>query len=179
MRIAHPILPPMALDDLPDDARLRVIPAHPALAEEPAAALAAAIGKLLAQWRREGAILDGACAVERGGALVLVAWREPGEPLSGCRKDMLAKTLALHERRSGCALLAPPPIVLARDGAPRCHTQRELRELVLSGAVDAATPAWDTLAETLGAWRAGQPRPVAAIPWLDAAVARLRARAAG
>ena len=165
---------PVALAELPADARVRVVPCHPALAPVAADELVAAVAKLVAQWEREGAIRQGACASQADGAFLVMAWVEADAPLSGCRKDMLAKVLAQHGERAGSELLAPPPIVVARDGGPRCLRQGELRSLIAVGAVDLTTPAWNHLAERLGDWSGPAGEALGDIPWLAAAVTAMR-----
>jgi len=131
------------------------------------------VAKLIAQWEREGSIGAGGCEVRCAGHFLLIAWTASPEPLSGCRKDMLAKVLVEHGTRAGSELLAPPPIVIARDGAPTCLRQGELRSLVAVGAVDADTRAWNHLAARLGDWSGDDGQPLGGIPWLAQAVAAM------
>jgi len=162
-----------AIEELEDAAALRVIPAHPALAPAEAEALVAAIAKLAEQFAREGRIERYALSNAAGGGLILFAHVECGEGWSGCRKDMLARVLAEHEARSGSALLAPPPIVLDKEGATRCIGNGALRSQLAVGAIDGETLVWDHLCDRLGEWRRGMPRPAHDVPWLAQAMQRM------
>ncbi len=140
------------LSDLPDDARIQVLPCDPPLAEDAAAGLVAAIDRLFTQFAREDRVRSWAAQPEADGALLIIAWHGEGE-LSGCSKDKLAKVLAAHEERSGSRLLAAPPIVVEVGGAARCVDRAGLRALVAQGAVDAGSIVVDTRVERLGDWR--------------------------
>ena len=155
----------MGIEDLPDDAVLRVCPCDPPLDATAAADLCTAIDKLLTQFVREGSVQAAACTSAANGAVVLIAWQESGEPLSGCRKDKLEKVLAAHER-DGRQLLAAPPVVLARDGAASCHSLGAVKSLAAVGAINADTLVWDTTLQRLGDWRERGETSVAALPWL-------------
>lgn len=155
-----------ALTDLPDDAGLLCWPAEPALQPEAAAALVTAIDKLCQQFEREQRLSTWAVEVVEDGRFVLLAWQGVGEGMSGCRKDKLAKILALHAERSGSRLLDVPPIWVAPAGRPQGFAPAALRPLVAAGEVDAQTPAWNTMANDLGSWRAGAGCALGSIDWL-------------
>ena len=161
------------LQALSDAARLRAVPCHPHLDAGALDAAVTAVDKLLTQFVREGAVGAGGCTGACEGGFLLIAWDETAGPLSGCRLDKIDKVLADQERRSGSDLLVPPPICLHREGRPHCVTHAGLRALVAAGEVDRDSRAYDHLVTSLGAWRAGMPRPVADIPWLAGAVVRL------
>ena len=161
------------LDELPDRARLRLLPVTPALDEQAAQALAEALDRLFAQFVREGRTERWAVEALGGGAVLAIAY-DGGDELSGCSHDKIAQVLSVHEQRGGRALLAAPPLVLEVDGAPRCTDRAGLRALVAAGAVGPDTIHWDLRVITLGEWRAHGRAPARGT-WL----APLIARAAG
>ena len=160
---------------LPDTAGVRVHPAEPALPPAAAEQLLTALRKLMAQLAREGRIRRWAVEVAEAGRFLLIAWEDgPGEGMSGCSKDKLAKVVALHEARSGCVLTSAPPLWVEIGGAVSGLMPAAFKELVRSHAITADTPAWDCTAESLGGWRAGARAALATLPALE----RLRQRAA-
>lgn len=141
-----------AFADLPDDARVQVLPCDPPLTPEQSAALIAAIDKLFAQFAKEARLEGWAAEPAAGGALLVIA-SHGAEVLSGCSKDKLAQILAAHEQRTGCRLLDAPPIVVEVASTPRCVDRATLRTLVTQGAVSALTFVYDTRVDRLGDWR--------------------------
>ena len=124
--------------------------------------IAAAIGKLLAQFTREDRCTTAAAAVEGDGRFLVIAWEGP--PLSGCSHDKIAQVITAHEARSGCALLAAPPIAIGAGAAVRLTDRAGLRHLLETAACDARTPVWNLRAATVGEWRKG-PEPLSASLW--------------
>lgn len=163
------------LAELPDHARLTLLPAAPPLDDAAAQALGAAIDKLFAQFAREGRCAGWAVEALGGGAVLAIAY-VGAEPLSGCSHDKLAQLLATHEQRGGRALLAAPPLVVEVDGAPLATDRAGLRALVAAGRVGLDTIHWDLRVATLGEWR-GRGRVPASASWLGPLV--VRAAAAG
>ena len=147
--------------DLSSDALVRVFASEPAMSPTFATELAAAIGKLLAQFTREGRCATTSAAVEGHGRFLVIAWEGP--PLSGCSHDKIAQVIATHEARSGCAVLAAPPIAIGKDAV--CLTDRAgLRRLLATAACDGDTPVWNLRAAHLGEWRLS-PVPLRSTPW--------------
>ncbi len=140
------------LDRLGDDADCRIVASDPPLPPDAAAALAAAIAKLFAQFAREGRCRAHACASVLDGAAVVIAWQGDAA-LSGCSHDKLAKLLAAHER-DGRRLLAPPPLsVIDRAGTVRCLDRAGVRAGLVAGMLDGECQVIDRAVVRLGDWR--------------------------
>lgn len=125
---------------LPDDARCRIILCDPPLADD---ALAAALGKLFAQFVREQRCTAWSCSVEHDGSALVLAWT-PDIALSGCSHDKIHGVLAAHHRDP-----VPPPFAIRMNEAWRCVDRGELRR-----RANADTPLLDQRIESLGDWRA-------------------------
>lgn len=138
-----------------------MLAAEPPLSTDAAAALTAALERLLLQFTREGRCTAHQVAVEQDGRFLVIAW--DGTVLSGCSHDKLGQVIAQHETRVGVALLASPPIAIGVSGAIRLVDRPTLRALLAARQADGATPVWDLRAATLGAWQAG-PQPLASTP---------------
>ena len=127
-------------EPLPDAARCRIILCSPPCADD---ALAVAVGKLFAQFAREGRCERWSCTIEHAGAALVLAWL-PDVALSGCSHDKIHGVLAAHGRDP-----VPPPFCVMVDGAWRCLDRAGLRQYA-----NAATPLLDHRLERLGDWRA-------------------------
>ncbi len=132
---------------LPDTAPVRILTCEPPLAEGPA--LEAALGKLLAQFVREGRCAAGEATVAAGGRAIVIAWDGPA--LSGCSHDKINGVVTAFAPQ---ALVSPPILV---EGA--CCLRGDLKRRVAAGEVTATTPWWDVRVTTLGAWQQ-QPQPL-------------------
>ena len=154
------------LADLPDHARIRLLPVDPILDQAAGAALRAAIDKLMRQFAHEGRVGRWAVEVLGGGAVLAIATLG-AEELSGCSQDKLASLLAHHEQLGSRLIVAAPPIVVEIAGQPRCLDRRRLRAGAERGEVTAASVHWDVRVATLGEWRRAGRRPVGA-SWLAA-----------
>jgi len=155
-----------ALADLPDQARIRLLPVDPPLDQDAGAALCAAIDKLMRQFAREGRLVRWAVEVLGGGAVLAIATLA-GEELSGCSQDKLAQLLAHHEQATNRRIVAAPPIVVEIAGQPRCLDRALLRACAARGEVTASSVHWDVRVLTLGAWRRAG-RVAAGESWLAA-----------
>ena len=151
----------MPLSDLPDHARLHLVPCDPPLSPGDAEAFAGQFDKLFAQFAREGRLEAWAVASELDGAVLALAWTGE-EDLSGCSRDKVARLLLTHEERSGRRLLSAPPILAATSAGARCVDRRGLRELIAAGALQGV---YDLRAPTLGVWRRGGCAPLAQSPF--------------
>ena len=136
-----------SLADLPNSSRCRVLTPDPILDVASGADLLNALDKLFTQFTREDRITTWACAVEHGGAALVLAWT-PEVALSGCSHDKINRLLLHHEDQTGRKLLTPPPLVIQVDGAWRCTDRAGLRT-----HASTATPLIDARIEQLGAWR--------------------------
>jgi hypothetical protein len=145
----------MPLDHLGDDSLVRITPADPPLDEAAWARLESALGKLFAQFEREGRVAAWGCERAAGGAAVVIAWSAPEGVISGCSHDKLSRLLLAHEEGDR-RLVNAPPILIEVDGAARCLDRAGLRALIAEGRVGPSTPVYDLRAETLAAWRRGR-----------------------
>lgn len=127
---------------LPDAARCRIVLLAPPAAPSEAERLAAACGKLFAQFAREQRCDAFACTVEHDGAALVLAWT-PDAVLSGCSHDKINGVLAAHDRDP-----VPPPLCVRLDGDWRCLGRTDFRRLAR-----ADTPLIDHRCERLGDWR--------------------------
>lgn len=148
--IQHDPTMPVPIAQLPDTALVRVIVAAPALDHVAGTALTAALGKLFAQFVREGRVQRWSTAVVADGAALLCAWT--GGALSGCSHDKLHGVLTHHEREGRQLLDTPPIAVQAADGW-RHGTRADLRAWLAAAVVNAASPYLDRAVLTLGEWR--------------------------
>lgn len=156
------------LDDLGDDALVRLLAADPPLSADASAALVGALDKLMAQFARDGRLTRWAVATDAGGAALVIAWEGPA--ISGCSHDKLAQVLAKHEESSGSRMLAAPPILLEIAGQPRAIDRATLKTLVASGQAGPTSTHWDLRVGTLGDWRHHGRRP-ARETWLAPLIA--------
>jgi hypothetical protein len=149
----------MALDHLADTAEILLVPADPPLDAARWGRLEGALGKLFAQFAREGRTSAWGVELVAGGAIVAIAWEGSGQ-LSGCGRDTLTRLL-LAQEVDGQRLIGAPPLVVEVAGAARCCDRASLRALAASGAVGATTPAYDLRVADLGSWRVRGRRPLA------------------
>jgi hypothetical protein len=166
-----------ALSDLPDNARIRLLPVDPPLDGEAASALLAGLEKLFRQFARDGRVTRWAAEVAGGGAVLIIAYLG-AEEISGCSQDTLARLLHAHEQDGLRRIVAAPPIVVEVAGIPRCVDRAGLRRLTEAGEVSSASVHWDVRVTTLGEWRQAGRRPIAAT-WLADLLARLPAGRGG
>jgi hypothetical protein len=153
----------MPLAQLPDSARLLLVPSDPPLAGTDLAGLLAQVDKLFAQFAREGKVSAWGAEALAGGAILGIAWDGDAD-LSGCSRDLVARLLMTHEERSGRRLLSAPPIVVAARARTACVDRAGLRRLVATGEAGGETPVYDLRCATIGAWRAAPTRALAAGP---------------
>ena len=151
------------LDDLGDDALVRLLAADPPLSAEASAVLVSALDKLMAQFARDGRLTRWAVSTDAGGAALVIAWEGPA--ISGCSHDKLAQVLAKHEASSGSSMLAAPPILIEIAGAARAIDRATLKKLVAASQAGPTSMHWDLRISTLGEWRKHGRRP-AAETWL-------------
>ncbi|MDK2972523.1 MAG: hypothetical protein PWP23_2278 [Candidatus Sumerlaeota bacterium] len=145
----------MLFESLPDSATLRVVPVEGGLAPEREEAVLAVLGELLAQWRANGVIRQGAVTLHPSRAFLLLAWQPTGPDISGCTKDGLTKTLEAFEAQLGTRLLNAPRMAVEQEGAVLFLTQKEFKERRRSGRITGSTRVFDHLLNTVGALRAG------------------------
>lgn len=141
----------MTIEDLPDEAHLRVVAADPPFDAAGAAEIRSAVDKLFVQFQREGRVAAWASECQAEGSLLVLAWT--ANPLSGCSHDKLHGLFAALTARSGRRIMDAPPIVVGTTTGIRCLDRAGLRGLIAAGDVDADSPIWLRSATTLGQWR--------------------------
>jgi hypothetical protein len=153
-------MPAVPFDVLPDDARLWVFATDRALGEPAAAALHDAVDAFLADWAAHGVPLR-AARDWRDGRFLAVAVDRRAEDASGCSIDGLFRSLRALEPELGATLLAAGRVYWrGADGGVHVGDRAALRQAAGAGAVDAATPVFDTTVTTAGDWRARFERPL-------------------
>jgi hypothetical protein len=152
-------MPVLALDQLPDDARVWVFPAADLLSADAEQTLLRAVDPFLAAWRAHGAPLT--CARDwRDGRFLTVAVDQRPADASGCSIDGLFRTLRSLEPSLGTTLLSGG-LVFWRDddGIVRSATRPQFAAHAATGAVRADTRVFDPSVDTLERWRQEFERP--------------------
>ena len=169
-------MPSTAFASLPDDARVWVFAAADPVAGDAERVLLEATDRFLAGWAAHGVPLR--CALDwREGRFLAVGVDQSVEGASGCSIDGMFRSLRGLEPQLGTSLLAAGRVYWREaDGTVRSADRARFRALAGEGALDAATPVFDTTVTTAGAWRTAFERPLAA-SW-HAQVAGLAAPAA-
>jgi hypothetical protein len=153
-------MPAVPFPSLPDDARLWVFAADRPLAGDAERALLDAADRFLAGWAAHGAPLR-AARDWRDAHFLAVAVDQRTEGASGCSIDGLFRSLRALEPELGATLLAAGRVYWrGADGGVHVGDRAALRQAAGAGAVDAATPVFDTTVTTAGDWRARFERPL-------------------
>lgn len=147
----------VAFHDLPDDARLWVFTADRPVPD--AAPLLAAVDAHLAQWAAHGVPLH--CARDwRDDHFLAIAVDERATGASGCSIDGLFRVIARAQAQVGADLLASGRVAWRdKGGVIRVSPRADIEALAQAGAITAATPVYQTVVDTVGAWRAAFVRP--------------------
>ncbi len=158
-------MPRIDFPQLPDDARLWVFVADRPLAD--AAPILDAVDAHLAGWAAHGVPL--VCARDwRDDRFLAIAVDEKATGASGCSIDGMFRTIARAQPQVGADLLASGRVAWRDgDGTIRVTTRAEFESLAAAGTITADTPVYETLAETVGAWRT-RPTAPAAQSWASA-----------
>jgi hypothetical protein len=152
-------MPRTPFSELPPRARLWVFTADRAVAD--AAPLLTAVDAHLSQWAAHGVPL--LCSRDwRENQFLAIAVDEAATGASGCSIDGLFRTISRVQSQVGADLLASGRIAW-RDaaGVIRVSTSSEFEALVASTAINAHTPVFETLVDTVGDWREHFERPAA------------------
>lgn len=150
-------MPRIDFPSIPDRARLWVFVADVPVADpEP---LLSAVDAHLAQWAAHGVPL--VCARDwRDDRFLAIAVDEAATGASGCSIDGLFRTIGHVQGQVGADLLASGRVAWQDTlGGIHVVTRAEFESLAASGWVDANTRVYETLAETVGDWRARYERP--------------------
>jgi hypothetical protein len=142
---------------LPDHARLWVFVADRAVAD-PAPVLDA-VDAHLSQWAAHGVPL--VCARDwREEHFLAIAVDEAATGASGCSIDGLFRTIGRAQAQVGADLLASGRVAWRDAGGEiRVAPRGVFESLAADGRVHAHTPVFETLIETVGAWRTDFTRP--------------------
>ncbi len=158
-------MPRIDFSAIPDRARLWVFVADVPVTD-PAPLLNAVDGHL-AQWAAHGVPL--VCAREwRDERFLAIALDEAATGASGCSIDGLFRTIGRVQSAVGADLLASGRVAWRDEsGGIRVAPRAEFESAAAAGSVDADTTVYETLVETVGAWRANFERP-ASESWVQA-----------
>lgn len=136
-------MPRTDFDALPDDARIWVFTADPALDSAQESELLDRVDRFLDGWNAHGHPLTGARRWLEDRFLV-VAVDERTAPPSGCSIDALHRILLEFEEREGLRLTDHADVYYrAEEGAVHRATRPEFARLAREDAVDLETPVFD------------------------------------
>jgi hypothetical protein len=143
--------------DLPDSARLWIFVADRPVAD--ASALLTAVDAHLEQWAAHGVPLR-ASRDWRDDHFLAIAVDEAATGASGCSIDGLFRVIAHAQSRLGADLLASGRVAW-RDtaGTIRVTPRGDVEALAAAGTITPETPIYETLVDTVGAWRERFLRP--------------------
>jgi len=153
-------MPRIDFQQLPDDARLWVFVADRPLSD-PTPVLAA-VDAHLAGWAAHGVPL--VCAREwRDDHFLAIGVDEKATGASGCSIDGLFRTIAGAQSGLGADLLTSGRVAWrGADDTIRVTPRAEFESLAAAGTVTPETTVYETLADTVGAWRHHVTRPATA-----------------
>ncbi len=142
---------------LPDRARVWVFAADVPVAD--ATPLLTAVDAHLSQWAAHGVPL--LCARDwREDRFLAIAVDEAATGASGCSIDGLFRTIGRVQSAVGADLLASGRVAWrASDGTIHVESQQTFSARAAAGDVTRETPVFETLAETVGAWREAFEKP--------------------
>ena len=143
--------------DLPDTARLWIFVADRPVAD--AAPLLDAVDAHLEQWAAHGVPLH--CARDwRDDHFLAIAVDESATGASGCSIDGLFRVIARTQPRLGADLLASGRVAWRdKAGIIRVTPRSDIEALAEAGTITPATPVYETVIDTVGAWRHHFVRP--------------------
>ncbi len=146
---------------MPDSARVWVFGAGVPVTGAPARALLAAVDEHLAQWTAHGAPLS--CARDwRDNQFLAIAVDEAAHGASGCSIDGLFRVLTHLEREIGTSMVESGTVFWRdTDGQVTAAARHAFKAAARNGTVRQDTPVFDTMIDTVGAWRERFERPAA------------------
>jgi hypothetical protein len=148
-------MPRVALDVLPDHARVWVFAAQRPLQPDEQAALLADVDAFLEGWAAHGAPLR--CARDfRYDRFLIVAVDEAAAGVSGCSIDALTRQLRQHEQRLGVTLMDNGPVLYRSPGGIERASRAAFGDLADAGAVSPDTIVFNNTVPDLGALRSGK-----------------------
>ena len=154
-------MPLVDIDSLPDDARVWVFGADPALDATGAKRLLGVVDQYLSRWAAHGEPLTSARSW-RDDRFLTVAVDQHTAGASGCSIDALFRQLQTLERELGVSLVGGGRIFYRdADGVIRSTDRERFSELARREEVGPRTPVFDPTVQTLGGWRRTFERPLA------------------
>ncbi len=162
-------MPRTQFSNLPDRSRLWVFVADRAVAD-PSPVLDV-VDAHLSQWAAHGVPL--VCAREwRDEHFLAIAVDEAATGASGCSIDGLFRTIGRAQVQVGADLLASGRVAWREPtGVIRVSPRAVFESLAADGQISAETPVFETLVETVGAWRTAFERPAGA-SWVQGLLPR-------
>lgn len=162
-------MPRLDFSALPDRARLWVFAADRAVVDP--SPLLSAVDDHLVQWSAHGVPL--VCARDwRDDRFLAIAVDEAATGASGCSIDGLFRTIGRVQSSIGADLLTSGRVAWRDDaGAIHLSPRAEFESMAADGRVTQTTPVFDTLIDTVGAWRSSFERP-AEESWAQGMLAR-------
>ena len=157
-------MPLVALDALPDDARLWIFAADRPLSSGESAALLHEVDGFLEQWKAHGHPLTVArdWQYER---FLLVGVDEASAGASGCSIDAMVRTLGQLEHQLNVHLLDHGPVLFRQDDDIARLTRPAFAELARSGAISGDTVVFNNTLTRVGELREGRWESRAADSW--------------
>jgi hypothetical protein len=157
-------MPRVALDRLPDHARVWVFAAARPLEPQEQKALLTDVDAFLDAWAAHGVPLH--CGRDfRYGRFLIVAVDEAAAGVSGCSIDALTSRLRRHEQRLGTSLMDNGPVLYrTADGIARA-SRAAFGDLADAGTISPDTVVFNNTIPTLGALRSGQWETAARDSW--------------
>ena len=157
-------MPPVAFEQLPEDARLWIFTAARELSDPERARLLEEVDGFIDQWTAHNVRLV-AARDWRHDRFLFVGVDEAAAGISGCSVDALVRRMKLLQEELGVELVNHAP-VLFRDGdAIQRVSRQRFAELVDAGAVSLNTSVFDNTLARVGDVRAGRWEVRAADSW--------------
>jgi hypothetical protein len=147
-------MPLVPFSSLPDDARVWVFGADPALDDRTSARLLAVVDSFLDEWVAHGEPLTSARELRDGRFLVIGVDQNATAYASGCSIDGLYRKLKELEQQTGASLLSREHVYYrGTDGEVRSVTRDEFARISSEGGIGPDTTVFDTSITSLGELR--------------------------
>lgn len=147
-------MPLVPFDSLPDESRVWVFTADPALDDQRAGQLLTLVDEFLNQWVAHGEPLTCGRDWRDRRFLVIGVDQSATAYASGCSIDGLYRKLAEFEKQTGASLLSRDRVFYRDATGEVCSVSRDgFARLSSSGTIGAETSVFDTSISVLGEWR--------------------------
>jgi hypothetical protein len=155
-------MPYVPFEQLPDDSRIWIFGSDRPITGESEKSLLAETDRFLQSWAAHGSPLT--CSRDwKESRFLTIAADQSTAGASGCSIDGLFRTLSTLGARIGANLVGSGRIFYRDQAGAITEVSRDqFADLGASGAVMASTPVFDTTLQTLGDWRRGFEKPLAA-----------------